>query len=651
MSKGTWFGSGTPQGCLLRGTLLVCALYSGCLERDLSPLNPCLVSGVARKISASSVDNLDLLFVVDNSQSMAEEQAALNLQFPRLIKTLTSGLRSDGTKFPAVKNLHLGVVSSDMGLVGIPNAYGCDVNGGDDGVLQHKGGGGPGCSASYPSFLSFERGSSDPDKVANDFGCIASLGTHGCGFEQQLEAGLKALWPKSYQDKNGNVLIGDQNPLSFLSTTADGRWGHGDMPSTQGGNAGFLRSGQETSIVAIVVVTDEEDCSSIDTSHFTSDPSNPISQQPPNLRCFLNKQNLFKVERYVQGFKALRPAREDLVIFAAIVGVPPDLVSADARARYDLAKDEQREAYYDAILSDPRMQERPNGATDKSKANLEPSCFGENAEGKPAAAYPPVRIVQVARGFGKNGVVQSICQKDFGPAMDTIIDAIIGAIPSVCLPKPLVRDSDGTVQCNVIWELPPAGSAATGTPTECAGRGSWLSPIDAAPGQSIERKRCKVQQLPVMSAAAPEGQGWYYDDFSEELQQQRCNGEKQRVAFTESAKPGNGVIVKLECLNETQSLRSTDSRRMAAQPEIGSTCAGVLDTAGKAIPAAEACVVTLQDGSQDRSMFCHPELNVCVRACQSASQCPPAWVCDTRAESVAKAGGQAYCVNPTCGSD
>jgi hypothetical protein len=59
--------------------------------------------------------------------------------------------------------------------------------------------------------------------------------------------------------------------------------------------------------------------------------------------------------------------------------------------------------------------------------------------------------------------------------------------------------------------------------------------------------------------------------------------------------------------------------------------------------------VQLRDGSEDRSLFCHPELNVCVRACQASSDCPRAWVCDTRAETLATAGGRSYCVNPTCG--
>jgi hypothetical protein len=632
--------------------VIAAAVSGGCLERDLVALNPCLVSGVARQIEASTVDKVDLLFVVDNSNSMKEEQDALKQQFPTLIKTLTSGQRADGTVFPAVKSLHLGVVSTDMGLIGVPGIAQCDPNRGDDGILQHAGGA-PGCKMAYPSFLTFELATSNPDEVAQDFGCIATLGTGGCGFEQPLEAGLKALWPRQYVDAAGNAYA--KNPISFLATSTDGTFGHGDVAMTQGGNAGFLRSDTKTgvSLIAVVVVTDEEDCSSIDTSHFTTDRNNPISQEPLNLRCFNHKENLFKVDRYIEGFKALRPGKDNLVVFAAITGVPTDLVDAAQRERFGNLEDEaSREAYYDTLLNDPRMQETPDGNTDRNKANLKPSCFGETATGAPAAAYPPVRIVQVARAFGKNGLIQSICQKDFGPAMDAIIRLITDNL-SVCLPKPLVRTAKGTVSCNVIWELPPAEQAGVGAPTDCEGPGTYLEPVDANRPAVNDRggKNCKVQQLPVsVERTVPTGRGWYYDDFATDLQRV-CKGQPQRVSFTDSAKPANGVVVKLECFNETQTLKSTDTRRMRGQPEIGTPCRGVVDASGRAVAPESACLVSLTDGSQDRSLFCHPDINVCMQSCQNTSECPPAWVCDTRPESLSQSGGRGFCVNPTCGSE
>ena len=49
-----------------------------------------------------------------------------------------------------------------------------------------------------------------------------------------------------------------------------------------------------------------------------------------------------------------------------------------------------------------------------------PSCVNDSGR-----AFPPRRIVQVARGFGENGVVASICEADFTGGMDAIISAIV----------------------------------------------------------------------------------------------------------------------------------------------------------------------------------------------------------------------------------
>jgi len=79
----------------------------------------CLVSGATMEIQADGIDSVDLLFAIDDSSTMQEEQAALVEQFPLLLRLLSSGdLDGDGRReFSPVRNLHLGVVSSDMGAV------------------------------------------------------------------------------------------------------------------------------------------------------------------------------------------------------------------------------------------------------------------------------------------------------------------------------------------------------------------------------------------------------------------------------------------------------------------------------------------------------------------------------------------------------
>ena len=649
------------RSVIAMGIVTMAALASsGCLDRELKALNPCLVSGVARKVAVTNVDFVDLLFVVDNSGSMRQEQGALRDQFPKLITTLTSGRKSNGETFPPVKDMHLGVVSTDMGLAGIQNNFpGCNtmrhINGGDDGVLLHPGNTGPGCAAQYPPFLSFQQGRDNAEKLATDFGCIANLGTTGCGFEQQLEAGLKALWPKNYVDADGNVYPPEKNPILFLSTTNEGRFGHGDVPTTQGGNAGFLRNDpiKGLSLIAIIIVSDEEDCSSKNTSHFisTNDPMNPLSMQGINLRCFYNKQNLFEIERYVKGFQGLRPGAEQLVIYGGIVGVPKELVSAEAREGVDFDDKMSRDAYYDQILNHPAMVERPVNVNVPAIANVAASCTRTDQFGEKADAYPPVRMVQVAKEFGANAVIQSICQDDFGPAMDAIIDVIAKQLGAVCLPRSLVRKSDGFVGCNVVWELPKPGTAPEQTPTACNSLG-YLSEVDPGRAPTNERggKNCKVTQLPVKTIGQkPPGEGWFYDDFSDELETECPKSQPQRVSFSDGAKPPTGVTVKLECLNETQKLSNTRTDVREDQPEIGEECVTV-DANMMSVPDDSKCLIQLKDGSTDESLFCHPKLNVCVKGCSGNSQCPAGWVCDTRARQVEEAGGRGFCTNPTCGA-
>jgi hypothetical protein len=473
------------------------------------------------------------------------------------------------------------------------------------------------------------------------------------------------LWPAVDPMPNPNT---QQNRIKFLGDfMGSGVVGHGD-----GVNAGFLRAdAQGSSLLAIVIVSDEDDCSSSRTDDVAE-----LAQEQRNLRCFLHKQALYETSRYSSGFRALRPGHEDLVLFAAIVGVPKDLVDKDARAAVSWRDTMQRDAYYARILSDPRMQEVPVVSPGPHKNELlRPSC--QSAHG---LADPPRRIVQVAKDFGENGIVQSVCQDDFGPAMDAIIELIGSKIGSICVPHKQVRNSDGLVRCNVLWELPMAGAERPGTPTQCGQEGfPFLMP--PGPGTEPRSKNggavCNVAQLAVVDdPSAPDmkrsvptttsGQlfedGWYYDNYSSELKD-KCRGEnQQRLAFTSKATPPNGVRVRLECLDERQALSSarTDTRVGSRQPSIGDACDGA-GAGAQSVGGDQACEVALSAPTTawpdaiDRSMFCHPKQNLCVRPCSTDTDCPEAWVCDLRSAtlqstiSTQRPQGSPICVNPTCG--
>lgn len=353
---------------------------------------------------------VDLLFVVDDSTSMREEQVALAAEFPRMLRKLTSGDHDeDGTpELKPVTDLHLGLVSTDLGTDAVFGAA-CNATG-DDGRLLHTSVV-DGCDKDYPTFLEYQQSNGDADTLAKDFACMAQLGTHGCGYEQPLESALKAVWPSS------------DTQIEFLASVGNDIGGRADRE-----NAGFIRTGEAPATLAIVVVTDEDDCSAYDPTIWTAPqylaPDDPRVDQSVNLRCFYNKESLYPIDRYLNGYRGVHAGDGARVLFAAIAGIPIDLVDQNARAKVDFGDDAQREAFYQKILDDPRMKEAPDpdaGTTDMLPDELKPAC--KSAHG---LAYPGRRIVELARSFGQAGLVQSICGDNFGPPTDIILKKLAG---------------------------------------------------------------------------------------------------------------------------------------------------------------------------------------------------------------------------------
>jgi hypothetical protein len=365
-----------------------------------------------KRLEIDAIDKIDVLFVVDSSGSMKEEQQALAQQFPVVARALATGdVDGDGAAdFPPPRDVQFGVVSTDMGLPGISGIDKCEGVGADGLLVPASRTVAPGCSVELPAFVGFEAEHSDLDQVASEFACMAQLGTNGCGFEQPLEATLKSLWP-----------AGDDR-VDFLGPGVARAPGHGDAE-----NAGFSRADPDgvPSLLVIVAITDEEDCSAFDTSLFTPTdfllPGDPRAEQPLNLRCFYNQDKLYPIERYANALQLLRPGAPQLVMFTAIAGVPPDRVDRSATGAFDPTDAHARDAFYRELLDDERMQERIDPATTSTAGggNLTPVCETETAK-----AYPARRIVQLAQRFGENGTVQSICQQDFSDVLRFILERI-----------------------------------------------------------------------------------------------------------------------------------------------------------------------------------------------------------------------------------
>ncbi|HVV49168.1 MAG TPA: hypothetical protein VHO06_05895, partial [Polyangia bacterium] len=150
-------------------------------------------SAVATGTGASR--NLDVLFVVDDAPGMEPMQQALYDQIPTFMEMLSNPVSGLG-------NLHIGVISADVGAPGDASAsLGCTTTG-DTGKLQSVPRGGCTDSTITPgdSFISFvagvpnfEQDSMAEVSISNVLRCILPLGGGGCMFQQPLAAIARAL--------------------------------------------------------------------------------------------------------------------------------------------------------------------------------------------------------------------------------------------------------------------------------------------------------------------------------------------------------------------------------------------------------------------------------------------------------------------------
>jgi hypothetical protein len=223
-------------------------------------------------------------------------------------------------------------------------------------------------------------------------------------------------------------------------------------------------------------------------------------------------------------------------MFGAITGVPEDLI-----ATMPNSEDLRRDDWYETLLADPRMQ-----ATIRDDGTLQPVC-----ESALASATPARRIAQAAQSFGRSGQLASICAPSWTQAIAPLLASSIAlrTVGGVCLPRKPVRGADGSTQCHVTLTLPLPGTADETTPTSCSERASLreLSP----PERTVDgRAVCELQQLAVTGLPdTPQltaGEGWFFDDFSNE---RACNcptGACNTVFFAPSL-PAAGVMASIEC--------------------------------------------------------------------------------------------------------
>lgn len=373
-------------------------LLSACTSEAKLVASNCEM-GSCLKTAALKIDAVDILLVVDDSRSVISKAKQLKAELPRLLTAITTG-EADDVSFPPAKSVHVAVTTTDMGGAyenSGPSCYGS----GQDGVFLKPGDRGVTCDIAYPGYLSYEAES--VSSATESASCVPLVYPEygsdrwpGCGYEQPLEAALKSVWSEQ------------NTALSFTEGA-----GHGD-----GKNAGFLR---DNSLLIVVVVSDEDDCSVSDRGLLRVAAPHPYDSEPVNLRCYLHPEKLQAPSRYIDHLKALRP-NNDNVIFTVIGGIPPEMASDDFRSKYDFTMPEQADQYFADILDAGTMQEAAI-EVDGSFGRLQPSC-SVTIDGQTHEATPPRRLVEVARGFGAQGVLGSICAEEFGTTTGQLIRAV-----------------------------------------------------------------------------------------------------------------------------------------------------------------------------------------------------------------------------------
>jgi hypothetical protein len=281
-------------------TLLVAA---GCLDRPIGTTKPVTTNVVVQKQANTAITAIDLLLMIDNSSSMADKQNTLAAAVPQLLQQLVQPQCVDGNgapfdppvqaalgaekpcaqgspEFNPVNNIHVGVVTSSLGdhgaqtwctegqLSSAGTLQPPDVN--DRGYLVGTLQRGIAALAaetqlqltdkvrlSGQGFLAW--GSDEQPHPSTDdlktaevvFGdMVKATAEQGCGFEAQLES-----WFRFLVDPVPPVL-----PIAAPKDNETHRTGVDDALLAQ--RKEFLRP---NSLVAIVMLTDENDCSIRDT--------------------------------------------------------------------------------------------------------------------------------------------------------------------------------------------------------------------------------------------------------------------------------------------------------------------------------------------------------------------------------------------------
>jgi hypothetical protein len=409
-------------------------------------------------------NNLDILFMVDNSSSMTVMQQKLLAQLPVFIQVL-QGLPM------GLPSVHIAVVSSDMGAVSDQGtAIGCSQTGGDQGLFQVS----PRGTCTTNNFnvatdmyitdnaSGSEKNFSLPDPMGlqSVFQCIALLGQAGCGFENQLNSIDRALGADGSPPPAANVgFVRDGAYLGIVMLTNE------DDCSAPAGTDLYSLNGGAQSIGNAMGPIANYRCNQF--GHLCSDAGGPLAPPPLNppadaagtppavaLTGCVSAENaggarLIPVSKFVSDIKLLKKDPANQILVAAVTGPTGDPLPSTApyTVQWVAGKGQNK---------------------DESWPELEHSC-GPTGDG--SFADPAVRITQFVQAFGANGVLASICDNTYQTSMSAIAMKIGALIKPKCVAGTIQQDANQQPSCTVTNEVTTSGMEHDFNVAACATNG------------------------------------------------------------------------------------------------------------------------------------------------------------------------------------
>jgi hypothetical protein len=466
--------------------LAATAFSAGCPNREVAAIDPNQQKEEKKLIPVGSNRNIDILFVIDNSGSMGQEQASLGQNFPMfmsVLRNITGGL----------PNVHIGVVSSNVGVGGY-NIPGCTGNG-DNGALQAVG---RPLDPNQPNVLCTDIPTGKPfiedvtdsvsgthttnypmDKLEDTFTCIATLGTKGCGFEQHLESMKRGL---------------------------DG---------TNAGNAAFLR---KDAYLAIIIIADEDDCSAVNSAVFDPNDTSLTGTLGPleSFRCteFGITCDQGNLTRAAADYTGCVPRTD-----SPYIRNPQDYVNFVKGL-----KDDPNLIIVSGIIGNP---EPVRVSIVDGKPKLSASC-SSTANG---TADPAVRLKYFLDQF-PGSTFTSICNNDLSAALTKIAEALARIIGNPCLEGDI---SDQDLNPN-----------APGLQIECSVADVRYPGTEQESSKTIRRCEMQDDTTPVAGQAHP---CWYAKKDASCNMASTPSGLQLLVERDTGADPPTGTYVQASCVS------------------------------------------------------------------------------------------------------